>query len=118
MRGRQWQPEEDLGLTGEGAPLHPAHLQARVYSQDTPTCRAKGRGMTPLGSLESQTCPGDCTLESTSHQACCHCFHRILSKAPSPELGPPGQVCHLPSLAPDCFPRVPGVTSTLRGKND
>ena len=49
MRGRQWQPEEDPGLTGEGAPLHPAHLQARTYSQDMPTCRAKGRGGDPTG---------------------------------------------------------------------
>ena len=49
MRGRQWQPEEDPSLTEEGASLCPAHLQARTYSQDTPTCRAKRRGDEPTG---------------------------------------------------------------------
>ena len=108
------------GPDGRGRLSLPTHLQARTYSQDSPTCRARGEGMSPLRSLESQMCPGDCTLESTSHQACCwhFCGTAPLSKAPAPEQGPSGQVGHLPSLAPDCFPRVPRVISMLRGKND
>lgn len=45
---RQAVAAEDPGLTGQGTPFRPAHLQARTYSQDTPTCRAKGRRVTNL----------------------------------------------------------------------